>query len=64
MVQRVEEHVDDAYATINLSLNTSFSHRLTCQSNLQTSRAFFFNVISILAAFVITLFVVFFASKI
>jgi t-SNARE complex subunit (syntaxin) len=64
MVQRVEKNVDDAYATINLSLITSYSHGITYQSNLQTSRAVFFNVFSILAAFVITLFVVFFAYKI
>jgi hypothetical protein len=58
MVQRVEDNVDDARVTINLSLNT-YSHRHAYQSNLQTNRASFFNVFSILSAFIIMLFIVF-----
>ncbi len=56
MVQRVEDNVDDANATINLSLN-SLADTLT---NLQTNRALFFKVFSILVAFII-MFIVFFA---
>jgi syntaxin 5 len=56
MVQRVEDNVDEANATINLSLN-SLADTLT---NLQTNRALFFKVFSILVAFII-MFIVFFA---
>ena len=56
MVQRVEDNVDDANATINLSLN-SLADTLT---NLQTNRALFFKVFGILVTFII-MFIVFFA---
>ncbi len=56
MVQRVEDNVDDANSTINLSLN-SLADTLT---NLQTNRALFFKVFGILVTFII-MFIVFFA---
>lgn len=56
MVQRVEDNVDDANTTINLSLN-SLADTLT---NLQTNRALFFKVFGILVTFII-MFIVFFA---
>ena len=56
MVQRVEDNVDDANATINLSLNTLTD----TLANLQTNRALFFKVFGILVTFII-LFIVFFA---
>ena len=56
MVQRVEDNVDDANATINLSLN-SLADTLT---SLRTNRALFFKVFGILVAFII-MFIVFLA---
>lgn len=56
MVTRVEDNVDDANATINLSLNT-LADTLT---SLQTNRALFFKVFGILVSFII-MFIVFFA---
>lgn len=56
MVTRVEDNVDDANTTINMSLAT-LTDTFT---NLQTNRALFFKVFSILVAFII-MFIVFFA---
>jgi syntaxin 5 len=56
MVQRVEDNVDDANTSINLSLGT-LADTFT---NLQTNRALFFKVFSILVAFIIA-FIIFFA---
>ncbi len=56
MVQRVEDNVDDANSTINLSLNTLTD----VLANLQTNRALFFKVFGILVAFIV-MFIVFFA---
>jgi len=56
MVQRVEDNVDEANSTINLSLN-SLADTLT---NLQTNRALFFKVFGILVTFII-MFIIFFA---
>jgi syntaxin 5 len=56
MVQRVEDNVDEANSMINLSLNT-LTDTLT---NLQTNRALFFKVFSILVVFIIS-FIIFFA---
>jgi syntaxin 5 len=56
MVQRVEDNVDDANSMINLSLST-LTDTLT---NLQTNRALFFKVFSILVVFIIS-FIIFFA---
>lgn len=56
MVQRVEDNVDDANTSINLSLAT-LTDTLT---NLQTNRALFFKVFSILVVFIIS-FIIFFA---
>ena len=56
MVQRVEDNVDDANATINFSLNT-LTDTLT---NLQSNRALFLKVFSVLVIFIIT-FIIFVA---
>jgi syntaxin 5 len=56
MVQRVEDNVDDANSTINLSLST-LADTFT---NLQTNRALFFKVFSIFVVFIIS-FIIFFA---
>lgn len=56
MVQRVEDNVDDADATINLSMSVL----VDTLTNLRTNRALFFKVFSILVAFIIA-FIIFFA---
>jgi syntaxin 5 len=56
MVQRVEDNVDDANTSINLSLAT-LTDTFT---NLQTNRALFFKIFSILVLFIIS-FIIFFA---
>lgn len=56
LVQRVEDNVDDANSNITLSLNTLTD---TLQ-NLQTNRALFFKILSVLVIFIIG-FVVFLA---
>jgi syntaxin 5 len=56
MVQRVEDNVDDANSNISLSLNTLTD----TLHNLQTNRALFFKILSVLVLFII-LFVVFLA---
>mmetsp|Transcript_8961 Transcript_8961/g.21314 ORF Transcript_8961/g.21314 Transcript_8961/m.21314 type:complete len:147 (-) Transcript_8961:36-476(-) len=56
MVQRVEDNVDDANATINFSLGT-LTDTLT---NLQSNRALFLKVFSVLVIFIIT-FIIFIA---
>lgn len=56
MVQRVEDNVDDANATINFSLNT-LTDTLT---SLQSNRALFLKVFSVLVIFIIT-FIIFVA---
>jgi syntaxin 5 len=56
MVQRVEDNVDDANSNISLSLNTLTD----TLHNLQTNRALFFKILSVLVIFII-LFVVFLA---
>lgn len=56
MVTRVEDNVDDANTNISLSLNTLTD---TLQ-NLQTNRALFFKILSILVVFIV-FFVIFLA---
>lgn len=56
MVHRVEDNVDDANTSINLSLSTLTD----TLSNLRTNRALFFKIFGILVAFII-LFIVFLA---
>eukprot|EP00339_Tiarina_fusa_P022757 CAMPEP_0117081242 /NCGR_PEP_ID=MMETSP0472-20121206/57272_1 /TAXON_ID=693140 ORGANISM="Tiarina fusus, Strain LIS" /NCGR_SAMPLE_ID=MMETSP0472 /ASSEMBLY_ACC=CAM_ASM_000603 /LENGTH=372 /DNA_ID=CAMNT_0004809115 /DNA_START=172 /DNA_END=1285 /DNA_ORIENTATION=+ len=56
MVQRVEDNVDDANTSINLSLST-LTDTLT---NLQTNRALFFKIFSIFVVFIIA-FIIFIA---
>lgn len=56
MVHRVEDNVDDANTSINLSLGTLTD----TLSNLRTNRALFFKIFGILVAFII-LFIVFLA---
>lgn len=56
LVQRVEDNVDDANSNINLSLAT-LTDTLT---SLQTNRALFFRIFSILVVFIIA-FIIFFA---
>ena len=56
LVQRVEDNVDDANSNITLSLNTLTD----TLHNLQTNRALFFKILSVLVIFIIG-FVVFFA---
>jgi syntaxin 5 len=56
MVQRVEDNVEETNTTINMAMNT-LTDTLT---NLQTSRALFFKVFSILVVFIIS-FIIFFA---
>lgn len=53
LVQRVEDNVDDAQSNISLSLNTLTD----TLNNLQTNRALFFKILSVLTIFII-LFVV------
>ena len=56
MVQRVEDNVDETNPTISMAMNT-LTDTLT---NLQTNRALFFKVFSILVVFIIS-FIIFFA---
>ena len=56
MVQRVEDNVDDANSTINLSL-AQLTDTLT---NLHTNRALMFKIFGVLVTFII-MFIVFFA---
>ena len=56
LVQRVEDNVDDANSNITLSLNTLTD----TLHNLQTNRALFFKILSVLVIFIIG-FVVFLA---
>ena len=56
LVQRVEDNVDDANSNITLSLNTLTD----TLHNLQTNRALFFKILSVLVVFIV-LFVVFLA---
>lgn len=56
LVQRVEDNVDDANSNISLSLNTLTD----TLHNLQTNRALFFKILSVLVIFIV-LFVVFLA---
>ena len=56
MVQRVEDNVEDANSNISLSLNTLTD----TLHNLQTNRALFFKILSVLVVFII-LFVIFLA---
>jgi syntaxin 5 len=56
MVQRVEDNVEDANSNISLSLSTLTDTLY----NLQTNRALFFKILSVLVLFII-LFVVFLA---
>lgn len=56
MVHRVEDNVDETNTTISMAMNT-LTDTLT---NLQTNRALFFKVFSILVVFIIS-FIIFFA---
>lgn len=56
MVQRVEDNVDDANSNVMLSLN-SLTDTL---QNLQTNRALFFKILSVLVVFIV-FFVIFLA---